>query len=188
MVQGDRRERFLLEFYKACWNNVTRAEDVAWKMFAAYTAVFAGLSLSFGIIGITGFLSVFTIFSFLAISLSLNANLWFVRNIGLISNLEKEFLDTSDYGVLIPKSYKEKIPFFSIRVFEAWWVLVAAYFGISLTLLIILFPQIPNCNQKLMVLAIYLASLFSTLLYGIFLDSRHKKFKEGAPGKHLIIN
>lgn len=183
MSQDNDRKRFLLEFYQVCWNNVTRAEEAAWKMFAAYTAIFAGLAFASGTIGIAGFLSVLSIFSFLAIALSLNANLWFVRNIGLVSNLEKEFLRESDYGVLVPKSYKEKIPFFSFGVFEAWWVLIVAYFSISLTVLIVLFPQISDCNQKLLVLAIYLVSLFLTILYGIFLNLRHKKFVKGAPGK-----
>jgi hypothetical protein len=183
MTQDDERKKFLLEFYQACWNNVTRAEESAWKMFAAYTAIFAGLAFASETIGIAGFLSLLSIFSFLAIALSLNANLWFVRNIGLISNLEKEFLDESDYGVLLPKSYKEKIPFFSFRVFEAWWVLIAAYFSISLTVLIFLFPQISDCNQKILVSAIYLVSLFLTILYGILLKLRHKRFAEGARGK-----
>ena len=185
MTQDSDRKKFLLEFYQVCWNNITRAEESAWKMFAAYTAVFAGLAFASEIIGIAGFLSVFSIFSFLAIALSLNANLWFVRNIGLISNLEKEFLHESDYGVLVPESYKGKIPFFSLRVFEAWWVLIVAYFGISLTVLIVLFAQISDCSQKILVVAIYLVSLFLTILYGIFLNLRHKKFVKGVPGKQL---
>lgn len=185
MTQDSDRKKFLLEFYQVCWNNVTRAEESAWKMFAAYTAVFAGLAFVSEIIGIAGFLSVLSIFSFLAIALSLNANLWFVRNIGLISNLEKEFLHESDYGVLVPDSYKGKIPFFSFRVFEAWWVLIVAYFSISLTVLIVLFPQISDCSQKILVLAIYLVSLLLTILYGIFLNLRHKKILKGAPGKQL---
>jgi len=187
MTQDSERKKFLLEFYQVCWNNVTRAEEAAWKMFAAYTAIFAGLAFASETIGIAGFLSVLSIFSFLAIALSLNANLWFVRNIGLISNLERELLNESDYGVLIPKSYKEKVPFFSFRVFEAWWVLIVAYFSVSFTVLIFLFPQISDCNQKLLVLAIYLVSLFLTILYGIFLSLRHRKFLKGAPGKQPQI-
>lgn len=183
MTQENDRKKFLLEFYQVCWNNVTRAEEASWKMFAAYTAVFAGLAFASEIIGTAGFLSVLSIFSFLAIALSLNANLWFVRNIGLISNLEKEFLSESDYGVLVPENYKEKIPFFSFRVFEAWWVLIVAYFSISLTIHVVLLPLVSNCNQKLLVLAIYLGSLFLTILYGIFLSLRHKEFVKRAPGK-----
>ena len=185
MAQDNDRKKFLLEFYKVCWNNVTRSEEAAWKMFAAYTAVFAGLAFASDAIGIAGFLSILTIFSFLAIALSLNANLWFVRNIGLISNLEKEFLYESDYSVLVPKSYKKKIPFFSLRIFEAWWVLIFSYFSISITMLVVLFPQISDCNQKLLVLATYLGSLFLTILYGIFLHMRQRRFVKGAPGKQL---
>lgn len=183
MAEDSDRIKFLLEFYQACWNNVTRAEEAAWKMFAAYTAVFAGLALASGTIGIAGFLSILTIFSFLAIALSLNANLWFVRNIGLISNLEMEFLREPDYGVLVPRSYKKKIPFFSFRVFEAWWILVVAYFSISLTVLLALFPQLSSCGEKILVLTIYLVSAFLTALYGLLLSLRHKKFENGAPGR-----
>ena len=171
-----------MEFYKICWSNITRAEESAWKMFAAYTAVFAGLSFTYDIIGATGFLVVIVIFTFLAIALSLNANLWFVRNIGIISNLEKEFLYEEDYDVIIPSKYKKKIPFFSLGVFEAWWVLIAAYFGICVTILWLLFPKIPNCIQKINVIVFFLICFFITTFYGVSLRRRFQRFKEKARG------
>ena len=182
MQEEIRRDKFLLEFYKICWSNITRAEESAWKMFAAYTAVFAGLSFTYDIIGVTGFLMVIIIFSFLAIALSLNANLWFVRNIGIISNLEKEFLYEEDYDVIIPPRYKKKIPFFSLETFEAWWVLIAAYFGICVTILWLLFPQIPNCIQKNIVIIFFSICFVITMLYGLSLWKRFQRFKEKAHG------
>jgi len=182
MTEEKRRDTFLLEFYKVCWNNITRAEEAAWKMFAAYTAVLAGLSLASGIIGKVGFLLITIIFSFLAISLSLNANLWFVRNIGIISNLEKEFLYSEDYDSLIPKGYQKKVPFFSLRAFEAWWVLIVSYFGICVTTTGLLLPQISGCDQKIIVIVVFLECFFLTVLYGISLKHRHDRLVEKAKG------
>jgi hypothetical protein len=185
--KDDKRKDFLLQFYDASWDNVTRADDAAWKMFAAYAAVFAGLAVAFSAIGVVGFLSIMTIFSFLAIALALNGNLWFVRNIGQISNIEAEFLLQTDYGVIVPKKYRHKVSFFSLEHFEAWWVLIFGYFAINIALLAVLLPQIKDCVDIEYVLSVYTLSLILTVIYGVLLDRRHKRFMKNAPGRLMGI-
>jgi hypothetical protein len=43
-VTSDYRKEFMLRTYSAFWDCVSRAEDSAWKIVAAYVALFAGLS------------------------------------------------------------------------------------------------------------------------------------------------
>ena len=51
---SEKRDRFLLHGYDAFWNNVSRSEDTAWKMIAAYSALIAGVALARDVITTTG--------------------------------------------------------------------------------------------------------------------------------------
>lgn len=185
-MNNNDREIFLLEFYKVCWNNITRAEDAAWKRMTAYATLIAGLSFVYSDIKATGFLIIIIIFSFFSISISLNANLWFVRNMGIISNLEKEFLNEGDYNVIIPKSYKGKIPFFSIHLqdWEAWWIHIIAYFAVCASFIWLLTPSISYTDKQL-VKDFFVFGLIFTFIYGLFLSFRHEKFKRNAQGRQF---
>ena len=113
MDSNNDRIKFLLEFYNVCWNNITRAEDAAWKMMAAYATLIAGLSFIYKDIGAIGFLIIIIIFSYFSINISLNANLWFVRNMGIISNLKV----TSVYSLFVKLAFKENDRFRSRTLF-----------------------------------------------------------------------
>jgi len=182
MSKNEERMKFLLQMHNAYWNNISRAEDACWKMTAAYTALIAGLSISIPVITYVGFLGIFIPFSFLSVIISLNANLWFLRNIGLISNLEKEFLKDEDYNSLIPKRWGEKYPFINS---EPWCVFTFVYFLVCLIVTGIMFPKI-NCIMERTVIAfLFLGCLFFTIYYGKMLRDRYEKFKKYAPGRSL---
>jgi len=182
MATIDRRDKFLLQMYNVFWSNISRAEEAAWKMLAVYAALFAGLSFALSTIGLVLFLVLIILFSFCGAALSLNANLWFVRNINLISNLEKEFLYASDYDVLIPIRYQKQYPFLSQRTFEVWWVLAALYFAVGTITPAILFSQIKTCAEVILVVVTYLISLILTIGYGFLLKARHESLLKSAPG------
>lgn len=179
------RKKFLLEFYKICWANITRAEDAAWKMMAAFATVIAGLSFVYEQIGVVGFLLIVFAFCFFAILLSLNANLWFVRNIGIISNLEKEFLFEEDYNVIIPCKFQKKRPFFSknIQEWEAWWIHIIVYLIICIILLYLFLPVITNVFDKQLVGVIFCLGLLFTFIYGLSLNARYNTFINNAKGR-----
>jgi len=179
------RDKFLVEYYKKCWDNISRAEEAAWKMMAGYATLLAGLSFVYNDIGSTGFLLIIIIFSFFSASLSMNANLWFVRNIGLITNFEKEFLRNEDYGYLIPKSYRKKIPFFHINpeYWEAWWIHTFTYLIICIIFIILLRHKITIFEEKLSIIGTFTGGLFWIIYYGYVLNKRHEKFRNDAPGK-----
>jgi len=181
MSTDEERIKFLLQMHTSYWNNISRAEDACWKMMAAYTALIAGLSFSIPTIGYVGFLAIFIPFSFMSVNISLNANLWFLRNIGLISNLEKEFLRDKDYDYLIPKSWGEKYPFLNT---EPWWIFTVVYFSVCLVVTVLMSQKI-SCAEQVFVGLLFLVCLFLTILYGEKMRNRYEKFKAHAPGRSL---
>jgi hypothetical protein len=46
-----------------------------------------------------------------AICIVIDSNLWYLRNLAFISNVEKEFLSNGDYGKIIPTQYKTIRPY-----------------------------------------------------------------------------
>lgn len=188
MSDLSKREKFLIEYYNKAWNNISRAEDAAWKMMAAYAGLIAGLSFVYDKIGVMGFLSILIIFSFFSISISMNANLWFVRNIGIISNIEKEFLEKTDYNYLIPRSYSKKFDFFNIhpRYWEAWWIHVFTYFLVCITLTLFLWSEVEIIKTQIfIIIGFYFLGILWTIYYGYLLYDRQRRFKENAKGKEL---
>ena len=181
MSTEENRIKFLLQMHETYWNNISRAEDACWKMIAAYTALIAGLSFSIPVIEYFGFLAVFIPFSFLSIAISLNANLWFVRNIGLISNLEKEFLKDEDYDYLIPKRWAEKLPFIND---EPWCVFTFVYFLVCLLVTGFMFQKL-NCTEQVIIGSLFSVCLLVTICYGKRMKYRYERFKKNAPGKSL---
>ena len=179
MSEGEKRIKFLLQMHKAYWNNISRAEDACWKMIAAYTALIAGLSFSVPVIGYFGFLVVFIPFSFLSVTISLNANLWFLRNIGLISNLEKEFLKDEDYDCLIPKRWGEKYPFFNS---EPWWIFTIVYLVVCFLVTGFMFQKL-NCTEQVIIGFLLSICFLLAVWYGKIMKDRYEEFKKNAPGK-----
>src|SRR2546425_13341280 len=106
-----------MKMYEKCWENVTNAEDALWKVFASYTAVFAGLAIAKDMIGFFGFVLLVTIFSFIGMFTAINANSWFTRNMGMIANLEKIFVPERYLDKTIPKVWtQKKVPFINVEI------------------------------------------------------------------------
>jgi hypothetical protein len=168
--------------YEVFWSNISRAEDTAWKMMASYTALFAGLSLAITYITVFGFVSIIIVFSFLAVAICLNANLWFVRNIGIISSIEKEMLLESDLDKIIPKSWVErKLPYFSWGAIEIWWVFVPVFVIVPLITLALSYHLLNSCEQ-IATDALFVGDLVLTAAYGIGLRGRHLKYLKRVSG------
>ena len=182
-MTSDDRKQFMLQMYSAFWDCVSRAEDSAWKMIAAYVALFAGMYFLYQIVAPGGVATIFIIFSFVAIILSLRANTWFLRNLGLISNLEKEFLDKEDYEILIPRFFADpQTQFFN---WEIWMVQAVSYFGVCVAFLFYIFPKIDVCEHRMVVAVVFTIGLLLTIICGLKYYNENKQFFAHAPGKQL---
>ncbi len=95
MIKNDKKDykiEFKLNMYKEYWNNVRKAEDSSWKIFVSYSIIITVISFLYQnnmpswiicllIVGLSG----------IAISISMNSNLWFLRNMVLITLTERVF-------------------------------------------------------------------------------------------------
>ena len=183
-VSGNRDEKnrvqlrndFLLKLYEISWNNIHTAQDTAWKMMASYTALFPGLSIAIPYITLFGFVSIIVLFSFLAVAISLNANLWFVRNVGITSSIEKDMLLESDLDKIIPKRWVTgKVTFFSWRRIEVWWVFVPVFIGVPLITLAVSYHLLTYCEQA-GTTVLFAVALLLTAIYGHNLSGRHHRY------------
>jgi hypothetical protein len=74
--------------YSTFWDNVSRYDDAAWKMMASYAALIAAIFFVYDKIGALWAGASLMTFSFIGLLLNIKHNWWFVRNMGLISNLQ----------------------------------------------------------------------------------------------------
>jgi hypothetical protein len=179
-MPGSRRDNFLLRMYGEYWDNISRAEDNAWKIFASYTALFAGLALIHPIIGDFGFLLLILIFSSVAIAIALRANLWYVRNLGLISNLEQEFLEERDYGIIVPHPFLKKPRFIND---EIWWIHIITYLLITFSLILLIYQRLEESTLCTLKYSVFIC-LVVCFFYGCKLYLEYRDFITQAPGKY----
>lgn len=175
-----RKDTFLLEMLGEYWENVSRAEESAWKIFASYTALFAGLSLAHPMIGDAGFLALILLFSSAAVAIALRSNLWFARNLGLISNIEQEFLEKQDYGTIVPCWFLRKQGFISC---EIWWIHIVTYLAASLGVTVFMYQKLELAARQWIVFFLAFC-LLVCFVYGFFLYIKYIEFKSQAPGKY----
>jgi hypothetical protein len=181
--ENEYRKEFMLRMYSAFWDCVSRAEDSAWKIMAAYVALFAGLYFFYQIIGAAAVATIFIVFSYTAIAFALRANAWFVRNMGLISNLEKEFLNKEDYEVLIPRFFADKPRFLN---WEVWNIQVISYSSICVAFLFYVFPKIDICEHRIIVATFFALGLLLTIICGWHYYNQQRDFCQHAPGKEPV--
>ncbi len=176
----EKRDTFLISYYEKCWDNISREEDAAWKMFASYTGIFAGSAFLFDKIGTFGFVILIIIFSNIGIALALNSHLWYLRNIKLISNFEMEFLNKEDYSIIVPHEFRRRLSFFGWHSFEVWGILILSYITIITSILCLFFSKLSE-NEPLITLIITGILLVFNIIYCRYLRNRYNNMADNAP-------
>lgn len=97
MNDEDRRE-FLKQMYGEMWNNINRHLTVTWQAVAVLAG---GFALFFGLaeheaIPVDGAAALMLLLVAWQLCHVYDANTWFNRNLGIISNIERQFLTRSD--------------------------------------------------------------------------------------------
>lgn len=162
------KERMYSEF----WQNVRNAEKTSWKVFISYD-LFIGiisylLTYTFSNLMI---IILLTLLTTIAISITLNANLWFLRNMYLISKVERVF---KPYDI-IPLKWKEfKLPFFNR---EIWTIHLFLYILINISLSIFFFVNL-DLPSILWILGVILICLVTISFYACHLYKQYKKLNE----------
>jgi len=177
------RQDFLLKMYETAWENIIRTDESLWKFFIAFSTViiaavfFSDKAFKNPCAG----LIVALIITAVATCYSFNINLWFLRNLLIIGNLEATFLYANDYNVIIPKEWHPPYTgnFVNFREFPSILGFVYPAFGIFMVII-----QARNlCRQQQIYLGITsLVLLILVALYVCSLARRFRKLKKRAPG------
>lgn len=183
----DERDQFILEFYKVSWNNINKHRESLWKVLAPYLGFYAIFSYGFDKIGILGIILILFGLNTFIMAVSINFNLWFVRNMAIITNIETYFLKEGDYGKLIPEDYKEKLKFKRPReiwIFVFYCILtvhVVAYI-ISMKYFVLESIWREYCIQSIVISISFFVSLFFIKWWLNYHERRYDDFVKNAVG------
>lgn len=177
------RQNFLMKMYGKSWTNIMRTDESMWKLFMSYaTVVIGAISLSdkvlknpfLGLIVTLFITAVMTCYSF-------NVNLWFLRNLIIIGNLEASFLYSTDYNKIIPKRWKPPYEgkFFSFKEFPT---ILGFSYTIFEILIIYIYIEELNRKQIIMLGIIFIVLSILTICYTCNLVKRFEDIKKDAPG------
>lgn len=112
---------------------------------------------------------------------SFNVNLWFLRNLIIIGNLEASFLDFEDYNKLIPKSWRPPYrgKFFSFKEFPSMLGFIYPLFTV---LVVLYYWKDLNCRELILLVGFSFIVLVLVVIYICILFNRFMKIKKDAPG------
>lgn len=152
---SDHNTQFKMQMYNQFWNNIRSAEESSWKIFLSYSLFIGVLSLLFEF-GAPNYIIIvlITIFSTLAITMTLSANLWFVRNMYLISRVDLQF---KPYEI-IPRKW---VPLKNFRfMFKEIWIFHALlYLIIGIFLYMIFKKENYLCIEICLMISVLIACI-----------------------------
>ena len=158
---SDQKKNFEMQMYNQFWNNVRRAEVSSWQVFLSYSLFIGIITFLFeNNMPNSTLVILIIIFTTLAITMSLSANLWFVRNMYLISRVEKQF---EPYNI-IPKTW---IPL-NIKFLnkELYLIHTVFYFIIGLFLGLFFYSKnITGCIENVIIFIALIISIGSLCIY-----------------------
>jgi len=174
----EKRDQFLLEYYKVAWDNINENRGGLWKVLIPYLGFYAILDYGYGTIGILGVILLLFIINTFIMVVSINLNLWFARNMIIISNIESCFLKKEDYGKLIPQYFykKENIYFHRLEI----WMLVFL-FVLCIHILVYILSLI-QMEEFILVSITFFISLVITSISYWYHKKRYDAFFKNAPG------
>ena len=185
--------------YNVFWKNISRAETALWGFIAVYYGIIGSLflyRLNFGSEKAIMSSSLISILLILIVSIffsmiSFNLNLWFLRNMELISRIEKDLLEKNDLDSIIPKSWvlKER-KFFNLE-FYCLFSFIFIIFGLFFSFIIMEIDNVMNNQISILkinevyffFLILIILIIFETLYIKFHLISRYKKLLKNSNKK-----
>lgn len=181
----DKREQFMLEYYKVAWNNISKTRDGMWKILVPYLGFYAVLGYALDKIGTLGVILLLMGINTFMMVISMNLNMWFLRNLNIISNMELYFLKKEDYGKLIPEYFHEKktIRFNrpEVWIFAFFSILIVHSLVYVFSLILFCLHEVPK-NEFFWISVVFFAGLFVASFFYFYYKAEHNKFLKAAPG------
>lgn len=183
------RSNFLLKMYETAWQNITRTDDQLWKVFISYATVVLGAAILSDKVLNQPFLGVLVamVLSFVTTCFSFNVNLWFLRNIIIVANLEANFLNGADYGIIIPRNWRPPYKGWFLNVSELPSILGLIYPVFAMLIVFNYWNRFTFEERAYLIMSLVLITIL-TLLYVGSLLARFEKLKRGAPGGSVALS
>lgn len=168
---SEQKKQFETQMYNQFWNNVRRAEASSWQVFLSYS-LFIGIITFLFENNMPNWVLVILIiiFTILAITMSLSANLWFVRNMYLISRVEKQF---EPYNI-IPKTW---IPL-NIKFFNKELYLIHTVFYFIIGFFLGFFFYVKNIIGCLENISIFSVLIFCIVILCYYIKEQLSHFSD----------
>jgi len=168
---SNQKKQFETQMYNQFWSNVRRAEVSSWQVFLSYS-IFIGIITFLFENDMPNWTLVILIiiFTALAITMSLSANLWFVRNMYLISRVEKQF---EPYNI-IPKTW---IPL-NIKFFNKELYLIHTLFYFLIGLSLSFFFSLKNIIGCIEIVCIFITLIISIVLLYWYIEGQLSDFSD----------
>lgn len=129
-----KRETFLLQMYQQMWNNINRHILVAWQSVGILGGAFAVSALvEKQVVSINWAAAILVLAAAWQCAHAIDAGNWYNRNLAIIANIEKQFLDPSDDKLIHPYFAKQREPGLLDHL------AIQALFGISVALLVLIY-------------------------------------------------
>ena len=169
------RTDFIKEMYSVYWANITRSMEGVWKVLAPLTVV-GTIMVAIHRCYLPADLGIYLalLIIFWALNVMIDLNDWHRRNLFFLTKVEQEFLNSEDYGKLIPAEYKTPkkgwITFYKIN---------ALVFLVLLALTVLFACYKLDCNEFVVLAVVLIVGGILTFYNKYHQDARAlKKFNE----------
>lgn len=131
MSELNKRETFLLQMYTQMWNNINRHILIVWQSLGVFVAIFTALVLTGKKIWpLDWSVSLIVVVALWQIATAIDANFWYNRNLAIITNIERQFLNADDSKQIHYFFTKQRratlLDHFQIHAFLGFAVLIGA--------------------------------------------------------------
>jgi hypothetical protein len=129
-----KRETFLLQMYQQMWNNINRHILVAWQSLGILGGAFAvSAFVERHIISLNWAATILVMAAAWQCAHAIDAGNWYNRNLAIIANIEKQFLDPADEKLIHPFFAKARPPKLLAHLS------IQALFGIAVATMVLLY-------------------------------------------------
>lgn len=181
------RADFLINMYNQAFNNINRHIIIVWQTISILAASFVSIFLAekFEVsIWITSFLLI--IYITWMIAHLIDANHWFKRNLHIITNIEKNFLNKDDLELVHPYI---NIDIKYEKIIESFYIQIVFGIVIWILMLAFLFYKATLTNSLDLFIFHFTITVVCWIILTLYQESNKKKIKdliEKSPGKELI--
>lgn len=188
----NKRDTFLLQMYQQMWNNINRHILVAWQSVGILGGAFAVSALvEKQVLSLNWAATILILAAAWQCAHSIDASNWYNRNLAIISNIEKQFLEAGDDVLIHPFFAKRREPALLDHL------AIQALFGIAVAALVLAYhfeiDVLPGLHSPWSTFdwhraVPYTAFVVSAISLTVFYNKKRSQHKEHFPSPALAAS